>query len=89
MFGLSNIFWVPFANIFGRRVVLLAATLLMTLANMWCGLATSFSSLLAARVFSGCGAGPSDTVAPNMLGEVFFVHERGRAMVYYSFLFWC
>ncbi|KAI3394726.1 hypothetical protein diail_2255 [Diaporthe ilicicola] len=84
MMGASNIFWVPLSNIFGRRPVLLVATLLMTLASMWGGLAPSFSSLLAARVFQGAGAGPSETVAPVLIGEVFFLDSRGRAMAIYT-----
>lgn len=84
MMGASNIFWVPLSNILGRRPVLLVATLLMTLASMWGGLAPSFSSLLAARVFQGTGAGPSETVAPALIGEVFFLDSRGRAMAVYT-----
>jgi hypothetical protein len=48
---------------------------------MWAGLAKSFDSLLAARLFMGAGGGPADAVAPDVVGEVFFVHQRGRAMV--------
>lgn len=87
MIGASNIWWVPLSNILGRRPVLLAASLLMTLASVWGGLAgPSFSSLLAARVFQGIGAGPSETVAPVLVGEVYFVDERGRAMAIYTCL---
>jgi len=82
MIGLSNTFWVPLSNTFGRRIVLIVALLLAVLATMWCGLATSFNSLLAARVVQGCGFGPADTIAPDVVGEVFFVHQRGRAMVW-------
>lgn len=65
--------------------MLIAASLLMTLASMWCGLAGSnFDSLLAARIFQGMGAGPSETVAPLLVGEVFFMDERGRAMAIYT-----
>lgn len=84
MMGASNIFWVPLSNIFGRRPVLLVATLLMTLSSMWGGLAPSFSSLLASRVFQGTGAGPSETTAPALIGEVFFLDSRGRAMAVYT-----
>jgi MFS family permease len=48
---------------------------------MWAGLTTKFDSLLAARFFMGVGGGPADAVAPDVVGEVFFVHERGRVMV--------
>ena len=87
MLGAANLFWVPFANVFGRRPVLLISTLILTLATMWCGLATlKFNSLLAARVIQGLGGAPADAVAPTVVGEIFFVHQRGRAMV--SSLLW-
>ncbi|KAK2057394.1 major facilitator superfamily transporter [Colletotrichum caudatum] len=82
--GASNILWVPCSNIFGRRPVLLAATLLMTVATIWCAVGTSYNSVLVARLFQGMGAGASETIVPALVGEVFFVHERGRAMAIYT-----
>lgn len=55
--------------------------LIGVLASVWCGLATSFDSLLAARAIQGFGFGPADSLAASVIGEIFFVHERGRAMV--------
>jgi MFS family permease len=89
MVGASNVFWVPLSNVYGRRPIMLIALLLATLAAMWAGLAKSFDSLLAARLFMGIGGAPADTVAPDVVGEVFFVHQRGRAMVSrHSYKFW-
>ncbi|KAK1069461.1 hypothetical protein LTR74_004786 [Friedmanniomyces endolithicus] len=84
LLGCSNIFWVPLASTFGRRPILLISLLLSTFTSMWCGLAGTFNSLLAARVVQGIGFGPADTIAPDTVGEVFFVHERGRAMAIYT-----
>ncbi|KAF6819451.1 MFS transporter [Colletotrichum plurivorum] len=82
--GASNIWWVPLSNIFGRRPVLLVATLLMTVCTVWCAVAKTYDSVLVARVFQAIGAGASETVAPALVGEVFFVDERGRAMAIYT-----
>lgn len=83
LIGVSNIVWVPLANTFGRRPILLLAMLIATLASMWAGLCGSqeFDSLLAARAVQGLGFGPADSIAANVVGEIFFVHQRGRAMV--------
>lgn len=81
MLGASNVWWVPLSNWVGRRPVLLLATLLMTATSVWCAKAESFGSLLAARVLQGAGGGAADTVAPALIGELYFIHERGRAMV--------
>jgi MFS family permease len=82
--GTSNVWWVPLSNWMGRRPVLLIATLLMTLCSVWCAEAKSFASLLAARVLQGGGAGASETVAPALIGDLFFIHQRGRAMAVYT-----
>jgi hypothetical protein len=79
--GASNVWWVPLSNISGRRPVILFSLLVLVFSSMWAGLATSFNSLLAARMFMGIGGGPADAVTPEVVGEIFFVHQRGRAMV--------
>lgn len=79
--GASSVIWVPLSNVFGRRIVLVVAPLIMTLCSMWCALATRFNSILAARELQGFGAAPADTVAPRVVGEIFFVHQHGCAMV--------
>lgn len=48
---------------------------------MWCGLAKTYNSLLAARILQAFGGGAADTVAPAVVGDLFVVHQRGRAMV--------
>ncbi|PVH93939.1 MFS general substrate transporter [Periconia macrospinosa] len=83
--GAANLWWVPLANIFGRRPIMLLAFLLLIFSSMWAGLTSNFSSLLAARAFMGMGAGSVDTVSPVVLGETFFVHQRGRVMAIYTF----
>ena len=81
MIGLGNIIWVPLSNIIGRRPVLILTMMILVAASAWCAVADSFESLLAARVVQGFGMGPADSIAANVVGEIFFVHERGRAMV--------
>ncbi|KAF2688095.1 MFS general substrate transporter [Lentithecium fluviatile CBS 122367] len=84
MLGASNIWWVPLANTFGRRPIILISHLLLIFSSMWAGLATSFNGLLVARLFMGIGGGPADAVSPDVVGEIFFVHQRGRAMAIYT-----
>jgi MFS family permease len=85
MMGLSNLWWVPLANTFGRRSVNLTSLLLLAFSSVWAGKATTFDSLLWARFFMGIGSGPADAVSPDVVGEIFFVHQRGRAMVSYLY----
>ncbi|RAQ46991.1 hypothetical protein AFGD_011285 [Aspergillus flavus] len=84
MMGAANILWVPLANTFGRRPITLFNILLLTLCCVWAARATSFGSLLAARFFMGVGVAPADTIAPNVVGEIYFAHQRGKAMGFYT-----
>ncbi|KAH8201693.1 hypothetical protein TruAng_004131 [Truncatella angustata] len=84
MMGGGNIWFVPLSNILGRRPVLIASTLMLTLCTMWCGFATNYDSLLAARIFQGMASAAADTVAPALIGDVYFMDERGRAMTVYT-----
>ena len=56
----------------------------MFCTTIWCAVATSFDSLLVARIFQGIGGAPADTVAPDIVGEIFFAHQAGRAMAIYT-----
>lgn len=82
--GASNLWWVPLANTFGRRPIILLCTLGMTVFGVWAAVAKDFNSLLAARCFTGIFSAPSETLSPDIVGEVFFVHQRGRAMAFYT-----
>ncbi|RMZ67776.1 major facilitator superfamily transporter [Pyrenophora seminiperda CCB06] len=84
LLGASNLWWVPLANTFGRRPVVLGSLLLLVGGSVWAGEAGSFGSLVAARVVMGIGGGPADAVSPEVVGEVFFVHQRGRALAIYT-----
>jgi MFS family permease len=75
---------VPLGNIFGRRPILIVSLIFLVLTSVWCGLAEGFSSLLAARALQGFSSGPVYTFAPEITGDIFFHHERGRAMVAYT-----
>jgi MFS family permease len=56
--ALQNFFWVPFALYFGKRPVLVTATFLLMIANIWGANAETFNSLLASRIV-GAFAGAS------------------------------
>ncbi|PNS17297.1 hypothetical protein CAC42_6980 [Sphaceloma murrayae] len=84
MLGAANVIWVPLSNTFGRRPIIVFCLLILTLFSVWAAEAKSFNSLLAARVFTGMGGAAADTLAPDVVGQIFFVHERGRAMAIYT-----
>ena len=81
MLGAANFWWVPLSNKFGRRIIILVSLLLLAVFSFWCAAARDFSSLLAARVFQGIGGAAAESLAPDVVGRVFFRHQIGRAMV--------
>jgi MFS family permease len=79
--GLGNIIWVPMANIFGRRLILVLSTSILFAATA-CGIPFSgFMPTLIIRIVQGFGSSASETVTPAVVGDLFFVHERGSWMV--------
>lgn len=81
--GYANFLIVPAANVFGRRPVIIICGLICILANIWQGLATSYSSFIGARVISGIGAAANESIMPMVISDILFVHQRGRSMTFY------
>ncbi|KAK4122177.1 MFS general substrate transporter [Parathielavia appendiculata] len=82
--GLGNVFWVPLSNVFGRRLVLVVSTLLLSVATTTGVFVKGFTPTLFVRVFQGLGSSASETVTPAVVGDLFFVHERGGWMAFYT-----
>ncbi len=68
----------PLADRFGRKRVLAVTALLFTVSAIWSALATSYVSLIAARLIGGFGVGGALIVAPLYIAEVAPAERRGR-----------
>ncbi|QQK39811.1 MFS general substrate transporter [Penicillium digitatum] len=84
MLGCANIWWVPLSNVFGRRPIILCSLVMLTVCSVWTAKATSFNSILVARLFQGIAGAASETICPGVIGEIYFRHQRGRAMAIYT-----
>ena len=49
----------------------------------WSGGASSYKSLLAARIVTGIGAATSESIMPVVISDLMFLHERGTWMGIY------
>ncbi|KAH6853726.1 major facilitator superfamily domain-containing protein [Chaetomium sp. MPI-CAGE-AT-0009] len=82
--GLGNFVWVPIANKYGRRPTYVLSYLLYFATAVWCSFEHSYGGFLAGRILMGFAAGAAETVAPITIADIFFLHERGSVMAFYS-----
>jgi MFS family permease len=73
--GVGPWLWVPLANIYGRRPVLLASTLLGFASALGSAYARSFGQLIVARVFNGFFPAAM-ALGAGVVVDLFFFHQR-------------
>ncbi|KAI5804177.1 major facilitator superfamily domain-containing protein [Peziza echinospora] len=78
--GLGPLFWSGFADIYGRRIVMITGTLIALLATIWSAVAPNYANYMAARFFQGFGVSPAATVGMAIVNDLFFEHERGQKL---------
>lgn len=67
---------------FGRKVVLIPALVLFSLAGVACAFATSFNMLLFFRFLQGLGAAPLGMLYTTLIGDMYDGNERLRVLGY-------
>ena len=75
---------MPFINKFGRRPAYVISFACYTVCSIWAGVAKSYGSELAARIVLGFMAGSGECLAPLTISDIWFLHERGSVMAYFS-----
>jgi MFS transporter, DHA2 family, multidrug resistance protein len=73
-----------FASFFGRKRFLVACIIVFTLASLVCGVATSMTMLVIARVLQGAGGGAMQPLSQAILLESFPPSKRGVAMAMFG-----
>ena len=76
---------VPSARVWGKRHVFLIGALLMVVASAWGGSShkpKNYTSLLWARIFQGVALAPFESLTNAVVGDLYFVHERGPRMAF-------
>jgi MFS family permease len=81
--GYANFIIVPASNIFGRRPTSIFLALLAVGSCIWEAEAKSYKSLIGARVVNGFATATSETMAVQVICDLFFLHERGVWMGVY------
>lgn len=83
--GVGPLFIIPLANTYGRRPIYLGGNLLAAITNIAAGNCSSWSGLLATRVFNGIAAGSTVAIGAVTICDLYFLHERGLFMGVYTF----
>jgi len=78
--GISGLLTASFADRFDRKKLLLFFYGGFVLGTVWCGLAQSFETLLAARVVTGLFGGVIGSVVLAIASDLFAPSQRGRVM---------
>lgn len=76
-----------FADIYGRRIVLLVGVSTFVLGSLACALAPSISALAAARFLQGLGGGGLIALAQTIVADLVSPRERGRYQTYFAAVF--
>lgn len=84
--GLGNLISMPLAIAIGRRPVFLISIVIMIAGGVWCAASKSLGSHIAGRDLMSLAAGQSEALAPMIVQEVHFLHERGRKLAWFVFI---
>lgn len=72
------------ADVYGRRRVLMSATLVFLAGAVACALARSMPQLIVARGLQGLGAGGLVPIALTVSGDLYSLEERARVQAFFS-----
>ncbi|KAI0142621.1 MFS general substrate transporter [Xylariaceae sp. FL1272] len=81
--GISPLVLAPLSEVYGRRPILLAASIVFLIWNTACGGSKTFEQILTFRLFSGFGASVADALAGGLMNDLWSTKERGRAFAVY------
>ena len=79
--GVAGFIFVASARVWGKRHLYLLGTVIIIFSSIWGGASgCNYKSLLAARFFQGVGLAPFEALVNASVGDLYFVHERGKRM---------
>lgn len=79
-FGVSQLFYGPLTDRFGRRPVLFVSLICYAIAAVLCVFAPTFEALIAARAFMGASAGGSRVIAVSAARDLYVGRQMAKVM---------
>lgn len=78
--GISGLLTAGFADKFDRKKLLLFFYVGFIVGTLFCGLANSYLTLVAARIFTGLFGGVIGSISMAIITDIFSLQQRGRVM---------
>ncbi|MCJ1464337.1 hypothetical protein MMC07_002950 [Pseudocyphellaria aurata] len=79
--GIAGFLFVASARVWGKRHLYLLGIVLIIISSAWGGASgLNYKSLLWARIIQGVGLAPFEALVNASVGDLYFVHERGKRM---------
>lgn len=69
--GVACLLWVPLANVYGRRPVLLVAQAIACVAGCGSAVAKTFGTIIIGRSFVGVGVAAGNVLTVNLISDIF------------------
>ncbi|KAI1049651.1 hypothetical protein LB505_011695, partial [Fusarium chuoi] len=85
LFGLGSLVFVPMYQKIGRRPTMLISILIFCIGLLGCALSKSYNVLMGFRMVHGFGSSVCEALPAQAVADVFFFHERGKALGWYTF----
>ncbi|RKU46295.1 hypothetical protein DL546_007653 [Coniochaeta pulveracea] len=85
--GVAGFLAVPSSRIWGKRHLFLLGTIILSATSAWGGATApgrekNYTSMLWARIFQGIGCAPFEALINAAVGDLYFVHQRGKRMAF-------
>ncbi len=78
--GISGILAAGFADKYDRKKLLLFFYIGFILGTLWCGVAHTYTMLVAARIVTGIFGGVIGSISMAIVADLYPIQERGRVM---------
>ncbi|KAI1063740.1 hypothetical protein LB506_005889 [Fusarium annulatum] len=85
LFGLGSLIFVPMYQKVGRRPTMLISIIVFCGGLLGCALSKSYNVLMGFRMVHGFGSSVCEALPAQAVADVFFFHERGKALGWYTF----
>lgn len=84
IYGFGSLILVPLYLKIGRRPVMLGSMVFFCAGLIGASQCNSYGSLMACRILHAFGSGVCEALPVQLVNDVFFLHERGKRLGYYT-----